>query len=245
MPRYKLIIEYDGTDYVGWQRQDNGVGIQQCVEMAINDFCGETVTVFASGRTDAGVHALEQVAHFDLAKETEPDVIRDALNHHLKPAPIAVLSAHAAPDDFHSRFSALERQYVYRIVNRRAPPTVDRGRVWWVPTPLDAPAMHHAASVLIGRHDFTSFRAAMCQAKSPIKTLDDLEVLRDGDEIRVYARARSFLHHMVRNIVGTLKLVGEDKWSTDDVRRALVAHDRSAAGPTAPAGGLYLSKVIY
>ncbi|MBL6946176.1 MAG: tRNA pseudouridine(38-40) synthase TruA [Rhodospirillales bacterium] len=245
MPRYKLVIEYDGTEFVGWQRQDNGVGVQQCVETAIAEFCGEAVTVFASGRTDAGVHALEQVAHFDLAKEVELDSIRDALNHHLKPAPIAVLSATEVADDFHSRFSARERQYVYRIVNRRAPTTIDRGRVWWVPTPLDAAAMHAAAAVLKGRHDFTSFRAAICQAKSPIKTLDELQVSRAGDEIRVYAKARSFLHHQVRNIVGTLKLVGEDKWSTDDVRRALIAKNRGAAGPTAPACGLYLSKIIY
>jgi len=215
------------------------------VEEAIREFCGETVTVFASGRTDAGVHALEQVAHFDLTKEVDPKTVRDALNHHLKPAPIAVLSAAAAVDDFHSRFSAMERQYIYRIINRRAPPTVERGRVWWVPTPLDAPAMNEAATVLTGRHDFTSFRAAMCQAKSPVKTLDELTVTREGDEIRVWAKARSFLHHQVRNIVGTLKLVGEDKWSADDMRRALVARDRAAAGPTAPACGLYLVKVVY
>lgn len=245
MPRYKLTIEYDGTYFVGWQRQDNGVGVQKCLEDAIKEFCGETVTVFGSGRTDAGVHALEQVAHFDLSKEAEPDTVRDAVNHHLKPAAIAVLSAELVDDDFHSRFSARERHYVYRIANRRPPPTVDRDRVWWVPTPLDAAAMNHAATVLVGRHDFTSFRAAECQAKSPIKTLDVLDVSRDGDEIVIRAEARSFLHHQVRNIVGTLKFVGEDKWTTEDVRKALIAHDRAAAGPTAPACGLYLTKVRY
>jgi len=245
MPRYKLLIEYDGTDFVGWQRQENGLGVQQCVEEAIHAFCDEKVTVFASGRTDAGVHALEQVAHFDLPKDVEPETIRDALNFHLKPAPIAVLSASVAANDFHSRFSARERHYLYRIINRRAPVTVDSGRVWWVPTPLDAAAMHAAAAVLKGRHDFTSFRATECQAKSPVKTLDKLEISRNGDEILVSVEARSFLHHQVRNIVGTLKLVGEDKWSAEDVRRALIAHDRAAAGPTAPACGLYLAKVVY
>jgi len=203
------------------------------------------VTVQGAGRTDAGVHALGQVAHVDLDKETDADTVRDALNAHLKPAAIAVLAAEAVDGDFHARFSALERVYRYRIVNRRARLALDRGRAWFVPQPLDAAAMHDAASALLGHHDFTSFRARECQAKSPVKTLDVLEVIRDGQVLRIQARARSFLHHQVRNIVGTLKLVGEGKWGRADVTRALEARDRSAAGPTAPAEGLYLVSVGY
>ncbi len=245
MTRYKLTLEYDGAGFVGWQRQDNGPSLQAALEAAVLGFCGEAVTVQGAGRTDAGVHALGQVAHVDLAKATDADTVRDALNAHLKPAAIAVLAAEVVDGDFHARFSALERVYRYRIVNRRARLALDRGRAWFVPQPLDAAAMHDAASALLGHHDFTSFRARECQAKSPVKTLDVLEVIRDGHEIRIEARARSFLHHQVRNMVGTLKLVGEGKWGRAEVERALEARDRSAAGPTAPAEGLYLVSVGY
>lgn len=245
MTRFKLTLEYDGGGFVGWQRQENGPSVQQAVEEAVRAFCGEAVTVHAAGRTDAGVHALGQVVHLDIARETSADTVRDALNFHLKPAPIAVLRAEAVGPDFHARFSATARAYLYRIVNRRAPLALDRGRAWHVLQPLDAEAMQAAAQVLVGRHDFTSFRAVLCQAKSPVKTLDALEVTRDGAELRIAARARSFLHHQVRNIVGTLKLVGEGKWTRDDVARALAARDRAAAGPTAPAEGLYLTEVRY
>ena len=245
MTRYKLTLEYDGRGFVGWQRQDNGPSVQAALEAAVKGFCGEAITVHGAGRTDAGVHALAQVAHIDLEKETGAETLRDALNFHLKPAAVAVLAAEAVADDFHARFSATERAYRYRIVNRRAPLTLDRGRAWLVPVPLDAGAMGEAARALLGRHDFTSFRAGECQAKSPVKTLDALEVSRDGDEIWIEARARSFLHHQVRNMVGTLKLVGEGKWSRADMERALAARDRRAAGPTAPADGLYLVAVRY
>ncbi len=245
MSRFKIIIEYDGSGFVGWQRQENGPSVQQAIEEAIARFCGEAVTVFGAGRTDAGVHALGQVAHFDIGRDASPKTVRDAINYHLKPARIAVVNAERVPEDFHARFSARERSYLYRIANRRARPALERGRTWWVPTPLDETLMADAARHLIGRHDFTSFRASICQAASPIKTLDALDVVRDGDEIRIEARARSFLHHQVRNMVGTLKLVGEDKWSGDTVREALEARDRSSAGPTAPAEGLYLVEVKY
>jgi tRNA pseudouridine38-40 synthase len=243
--RYQLVVEYDGGGFVGWQRQDNGRSIQQALEEAVAKFCGETVTVHGAGRTDAGVHALGQVAHVDLGKETDADTVRDAVNFHLRPEPIAVLSASAVDDDFHARFSATERSYLYRIVNRRAPLTLDAGRAWLVSAPLDAEAMHAAAQRLVGRHDFTTFRAAGCQATSPVKTLDALAVARDGERIEVTARARSFLHHQVRTMVGTLKLVGEGKWTSVDVATALAARDRAAGGPTAPAAGLYLTAVRY
>ena len=245
MTRYKLTLEYDGAGFVGWQRQENGPSLQAALEAAVLGFCGEAVTVQGAGRTDAGVHALGQVAHVDLAKETDADTVRDALNAHLKPAAVAVLAAEVVDGDFHARFSARERVYRYRIVNRRARLALDRGRAWFVPQPLDAAAMHDAASALLGHHDFTSFRARECQAKSPVKTLDVLEVFRDGQELRIEARARSFLHHQVRNMVGTLKLVGEGKWGRAEVTRALEARDRSVAGPTAPAEGLYLVSVGY
>ena len=245
MTRYKLTLEYDGRGFVGWQRQDNGPSVQAALEAAVKRFCGEAVTAHAAGRTDAGVHALAQVAHIDLDEETGADTLRDALNFHLKPAAVAVLAAEAVADDFHARFSATERAYRYRIVNRRAPLALDRGRAWFVPVPLDAAAMHEAARALLGKHDFTSFRAGECQAKSPVKTLDALEVSRDGDEIRIEARARSFLHHQVRNMAGSLRLAGEGKWSRADMERALAARDRRAAGPTAPADGLYLVAVRY
>ena len=245
MTRYKLILEYEGGDFVGWQRQTNGRSVQAAIENAVFAFCGERVTVQGAGRTDSGVHALGQAAHVDLARDAPPDTVMAALNQHLKPAPAAVLSCQTVDNDFHARFSATARHYVYRIVNRRAPLTVDRGRAWRVGKPLDAAAMHAAAQVLVGHHDFSSFRAAECQAKSPIKTLDRLGVSRQGDRITVETSARSFLHHQVRAMVGTLKLVGEGKWDTADVTAALVARDRSAAGPNAPAEGLYLTRVDY
>lgn len=245
MTRYRVTIEYDGGGYVGWQRQDNGPSIQQSIEEAVFGFCGETVRVYGAGRTDAGVHALGQVAHIDIEKETSADTVRDALNAHLGDQPISILAAEAVSADFHARTSARERVYLYRILNRRPPPATDRGRVWHVGVPLDAAAMHEAARHLVGQHDFTTFRASLCQAKSPIKTLDALDVERYGDEIRIHARARSFLHHQVRNMAGTLERVGAGKWSGDDVAVALAARDRSAGGPTAPPDGLYLVSVGY
>ena len=245
MPRYKLTIEYDGAGFVGWQRQDNGPSVQQALEEAIASFSGERATVYGAGRTDSGVHALGQVAHLDLARARETDVVRDAVNHHLSPAAIAVIAVEAVGGDFDARRSAVERVYRYRIANRRGPLALDRGRAWWLPKPLDAAAMDSAAQQLVGHHDFTSFRASECQAKSPDKTLDALTVERDGDVIVATARARSFLHHQVRNMVGTLKLVGESKWTSNDVAAALAARDRAMAGPTAPAEGLYLVAVGY
>jgi len=245
VPRYKLTIEYDGTPFVGWQRQSEGVSIQQLLEEAVEKFCGERVTVYGAGRTDAGVHALAQAAHLDLAKPADPFRLMEAVNFHLKPHPVAILECREVPPEFHARFSAVERRYRYRILNRRAPLTLDRNRAWRVIVPLDAGAMHAAAQLLVGHHDFTSFRATDCQADSPVKTLDALDVTRLGEEIEVAARARSFLHHQVRNMVGTLKLVGEGKWSVRDVAKALAARDRAAAGATAPAEGLYLVDVKY
>jgi len=245
MTRWKLTVEYDGTGLVGWQRQDNGPSVQATLETAVHRFCGETVTVHGAGRTDAGVHALGQVAHADIEKLTDADTVRDALNAHLRPDPIAVLSAEAVDDDFHARFSATGRAYLYRIANRRPPLTLEAGRAWHVTPPLDSDAMHHAAQALIGRHDFTSFRASLCQANSPVKTLSALDVSRDGDIVLIRARARSFLHHQVRNIAGTLMLVGIGKWGRADVEAALAARDRAAAGQTAPAHGLYLTEVFY
>lgn len=245
MPRYRLTLEYDGTPFVGWQIQDNGLSVQGVLQTAIERFCGDTVKATAAGRTDAGVHASGQVVHVELAKAWPADRVREALNYHLRPHPVSVREVALAADDFHARLSARSRRYLYRILNRRAPPALDRDRVWHVARPLDAPAMHVAAQVLVGRHDFTTFRASLCQAKSPVKTLDRLDVTRDGDEIRVTALARSFLHHQVRNMVGTLKLVGEGKWSADDVARALAARDRAKGGATAPAAGLCLVEVTY
>jgi tRNA pseudouridine38-40 synthase len=245
MPRYKLTIEYDGAPFVGWQVQDNGVSVQGALEAAIAAFCGERVTIRGAGRTDAGVHALGQVAHVDLAKEWDTDSVRDAINAHLRPQPIAVLAAERAADDFDARFSAKRRHYLYRIVNRRADLALDRGRAWRVARPLDAAAMNAAAQVLTGKHDFTTFRSTECQAKSPVKTLDRLGVMRSDHEVLVATAARSFLHNQVRSMVGSLVLVGEGKWSKDDLARALAAHDRKACGPVAPPDGLYLVGVDY
>jgi len=245
MTRYKITIEYDGGPFVGWQMQANGPSVQAGLAEAIWAFSGERVEVRGAGRTDAGVHARGQVAHFDLAKDMRPDQIREAINHHLKPAPIAVLECQPVAADFDARFSATWRAYEYVISNRRAPLTLDAGRAWRVPVALDAEAMHDAARLLTGKHDFTTFRSVQCQARSPVKTLDRLAVARAGDRITVHASARSFLHHQVRSIVGSLKLVGEGKWSADDLSAALQARERSACGPVAPACGLYLIGVGY
>ena len=245
MPRYKLIIEYDGTPFVGWQRQINGRSVQQAVEEAIEGFSSHAVRIHCAGRTDAGVHATHQVAHVDLAKDWRTDTVRDAANAHLKPEPVSILEAEIVPDSFHARTSAQRRHYRYRILNRRSPPGLDVNRAWHVPWPLDADAMQAAAQVLVGRHDFTTFRAAECQAKSPVKTLDRLNVERRGAEITLNASARSFLHHQVRSMVGTLMLAGAGRWTLEGVRQALEAKDRTRCGPMAPACGLYLVGVDY
>ena len=245
MPRYKLTVEYDGRGLVGWQRQAKGLSVQEILETAVHRFCGKRLTIHGAGRTDAGVHALAQVAHVDLPREKPPEVIRNALNQHVKPNTVAVLAAERVADTFDARRSARGRVYRYRILNRRPPPALDRGRVWHIGPALDVAAMQAAARLLLGKHDFTTFRDTLCQAKSPVKTLDALDVARAGDEIWIEARARSFLHHQVRNMVGTLKLVGGGKWKAADVKRALDARDRRVGGPTAPADGLYLVAVLY
>jgi tRNA pseudouridine38-40 synthase len=245
MPRYKLTLEYDGTGLVGWQRQATGLSVQEIMETAVERFCGEAVRVHGAGRTDAGVHALAQVAHLDLPRETDPEEIHGALNFHVRPHAVSVLAVEPVPATFHARISARGRHYRYRILNRRSPPALERSRVWHVGPPLDVAAMREGARHLLGEHDFTTFRDALCQAKSPVKTINALDVTRLGEEIVVEARARSFLHHQVRNIVGTLKLVGLGKWSPLHMRRALEARDRRAGGPTAPAQGLYLVAVTY
>jgi tRNA pseudouridine38-40 synthase len=245
MPRYKITIEYDGTPFVGWQVQDNGPSVQGLLIAAVTAFTGENVDVRGAGRTDAGVHALGQVAHFDLQRERELDTICDALNAHLRPHPVAVLRAEQVSDSFDARFSAVRRHYRYRLVSRRADLALERNRIWRYPRALDASAMHAAAQCLVGQHDFTTFRAAECQAKSPVKTLDRLDAEQRNGEIHVIAAARSFLHHQVRSMVGSLVLVGEGKWRADDLSRALAARDRSACGPVAPPDGLYLLQVDY
>ena len=245
MPRYRLLIEYDGSPFVGWQMQAGGTSVQGVITQAIAAFADEKVTVHGAGRTDAGVHALGQVAHVDLARDWRPDRVRDALNARLRPHPVAVVAVEKAAESFHARFSAKRRHYLYRIVNRRADLTLERNRAWRVPRPLDAAAMHAAAQRLLGRHDFTTFRAAECQAKSPVKTLDRLDAAREGDEVHVRASARSFLHHQVRSMVGSLVLVGDGKWSGDDLAEALAARSRAACGPVAPPEGLYLVSVDY
>jgi tRNA pseudouridine38-40 synthase len=245
MPRYRLTVEYDGGPFQGWQRQSSGLSVQASLEAAIAAFCGERAQVVGAGRTDAGVHACGQVAHVDLAREVSVETLRNALNHHLRPTPIVVLEAAAAGADFHARFSACMRHYRYRIVNRRPPLALERGRAWQVPGRLDAETMHEAAQRLVGRHDFTSFRSALCQARSPLKTLAQMTVVRVGERVEIAARARSFLHHQVRNMVGTLKLIGQGRWPVERIEAVLAARDRAAAGPTAPACGLYLMRVDY
>jgi len=245
MPRYKLTIEYDGRPFVGWQVQDNGPSVQGVLAAAIAAFCGEEARVQGAGRTDAGVHALAQVGHVDLAKDWDEDTVRDALNAHLRPYPVAVLKAERVADTFDARFSAIRRHYRYRIISRRADLTLERGLAWRIGKPLDSAAMHAAAQRLVGRHDFTTFRHAECQAKSPVKTLDRLDVERSADEIEVMASARSFLHTQVRSMVGALALVGEGKWTADDVSAALAKRDRTACAPVAPPDGLYLTRVDY
>ncbi|HEY8351730.1 MAG TPA: tRNA pseudouridine(38-40) synthase TruA [Sphingomonadales bacterium] len=245
MPRYRITLEYDGSRFVGWQAQANGPSIQSAVEDAITRFCGETVRLHGAGRTDAGVHALGMVAHFDLERPREPRTVMGALNYYLRGQGIAVLAAAEAAPEFHARFSARRRHYLYRIVNREAPLTFDAGKAWHIRGPLDAEAMHEAAQHLVGFHDFTTFRHAQCQAKSPEKTLDYLTVEREGQEVFIHAGARSFLHHQVRSMVGTLRLVGDGRWTPDDVRRALEARDRKACGPVAPPDGLYFVAADY
>jgi len=245
MPRYKLVVEYDGTPFAGWQRQINGRSVQQAVEEAIAPLAGRPVRVHCAGRTDAGVHATHQVVHVDLDQERSADTVRDAVNAHLRPEPVAILSAKRVPESFHARLTAVKRHYLYRILDRRSPPAIEVNRVWHIPWRLDAEVMHAAAQVLVGRHDFTTFRAAECQANSPIRTLERLDVERIDDEVRVQACARSFLHHQVRSMVGTLARVGSGRWSIEDVRAALAALDRKRCGPMAPAAGLYLVRVDY
>ncbi len=245
MRRWRLTIQYDGASFCGWQRQASGPSVQQGLEEAITCFCGEQPAVTGAGRTDAGVHAAGQVAHVDLVREATAATVRDALNYHLRPAPVAVLEALPVADDFHARFSARARRYRYRILDRPAPPILERGFVWWTRRPLDVTRMADAAALLIGRHDFTSFRSAMCGAASPLKTIDALSVRRDGEEVVIDVRARSFLHNQVRIIAGTLERVGQGRWSTADVAAALAARRRERAGPTAPPGGLCLIAVEY
>jgi tRNA pseudouridine38-40 synthase len=245
MPRYRLTIEYDGTPFVGWQRQENGPSVQSAIEEAIYKFSSELSVVAGAGRTDAGVHAMAQTAHFDLAKDFPADTVRDALNHFLRPLPVAVIAAEIAAPDFHARFSATGRRYFYRILCRRAQPVLEKNRVWHVMRDLDADVMRAAGQTLIGNHDFTTFRSSECQAKSPVKTLDQLDVRRAGDEIHVEAYARSFLHNQVRSMIGSLKLVGEGKWQVGDIAKALAAKDRTACGTVAPPEGLYLVNVDY
>ena len=245
MPRYKLTLEYDGTPFVGWQMQDNGPSVQGRLAQAIKAFSGEDAVPRGAGRTDAGVHACGQVAHLDLAKDWATDKVRDALNAHLRPDPISVLACELAAGDFDARFSATARHYRYRIVTRRGPLALDRNRAWHVPYALDQAVMHEAAQGLVGHHDFTTFRSVECQAASPVKTLDRLAVAQTGDDITIEASARSFLHNQVRSMVGSLKLVGEGKWTAAGLKQALDARDRAACGPVAPACGLYLMRVDY
>ncbi|MHA6687432.1 tRNA pseudouridine(38-40) synthase TruA [Mesorhizobium sp. A556] len=247
MPRFRLDIEYDGAAYAGWQRQADQPSVQQAIETAILKFSGDAIALRGAGRTDAGVHATGQVAHADLTKDWTGDKVRDAVNAHLQMAGerVSILKATPVSDEFDARFSALGRHYLYRILNRRAPAALEMGKVWWVPKPLDAAAMHEAAKVLLGRHDFTTFRSTQCQAKSPVRTLERLEVTRSGDVIEIRASARSFLHNQVRSIAGSLKRVGDGAWTADRLKAALDARDRAACGQVAPPDGLFLTKVDY
>ncbi len=245
MPRYRLLIEYDGGPFNGFQVQGEQPSVQRSLQRAIEAFCGETPVIYAAGRTDTGVHATGQVAHIDLERAWEPKVVREAINAHLLPEPVVVLDAAEVGEDFHARFSAKGRRYLYRILNRRAPPALDQGRVWHVKKPLDAEAMHAAAQALVGQYDFTTFRDAQCQAKSPLKTLDEARVWCEGEEVRLAFAARSFLHRQVRSMTGSLVEVGAGRWPPERVAAALQARDRTACGPVAPAHGLYLVGVEY
>lgn len=245
MPRYKLIIEYDGAPFVGWQRQANGMSVQEALETALARFSGERPAVNGAGRTDAGVHATGQVAHIDLARAWSVDELRDAMNFHLRPHPIAVLRAEPAAADFEARFSAIRRHYVYRILNRRAPAVLVRNHVWHIARALDAQRMHEGAQRLLGKHDFSTFRASECQANSPVRTLERLDVVRTGDMIEIHASARSFLHHQVRSLAGSLEHVGSGKWTPDDLADALASRDRRRCGTVAPPTGLCLTQVDY
>ncbi len=245
MPRYKLIVEYDGAPFCGWQTQADQLTVQGVLTSALEGLSGEKTLVQGAGRTDAGVHARGQVAHVDFAKDWDTDTVRDGLNAHLRPHPVAVLSAERVPDDFNARMSAVKRHYLYRIVNRRPDLTFDLKYAWRVARPLDAAAMHEAAQRLVGNHDFTTFRSTECQANSPQKTLDQLDVERDGVDVLVHTSARSFLHNQVRSMVGSLVMVGAGNWSADDLAKALAARDRAACGQVAPPDGLYLMKVDY
>jgi tRNA pseudouridine38-40 synthase len=245
MPRYRLVLEYDGRRYNGYQAQEGLPTVQGAVERAIHAFCGETVRLQAAGRTDAGVHATAQVVHADLTKAWRAAVVRDALNAHLLGEAVVVLEAELMEIPFHARFDAAGRRYLYRILNRRSPPALDKGRVWHVKKPLDEAAMHAAAQVLVGHHDFTTFRDLACQANSPVKTLDLIRVWREGEEVRLEFASRSFLHRQVRSMTGSIAEVGLGRWTADDLKAALEARDRRACGPVAPSDGLYLSGVVY
>ena len=245
MTRWRLTIEYDGGPFMGWQRQEHGPSVQQALEEALHRMTGELVAIHAAGRTDAGVHALAMSAHVEIEKGLTEHRLREGLNALVRPDPISVLSASHVPDDWHARFSCTGRRYLYRVLNRRAPPALDKGRVWHIAVPLDSAAMAEGAKHLIGRHDFTTFRSAQCQSESPVKTLDRLDVSREGDEIRIEAAARSFLHHQVRSMVGCLALVGRGQWTPADIGRALDARDRSALGFNAPPHGLYFVEASY
>jgi tRNA pseudouridine38-40 synthase len=243
--RFRFTVEFDGRPFMGWQRQAHGPSVQQAIEEAIATITGESATLYAAGRTDAGVHGLAMMAHADIAKPIAPFRLMEALNAVVKPAPIAILECDIVPDDWHARFSCIGRTYLYRIVNRRAPLTLDLGQAWRIAKPLDAAAMHEAAQVLVGLHDFTTFRSVHCQAQSPVKTLDRLDVRREGDEVLIDAAARSFLHHQVRSMVGCLAMVGQGQWTAGDLRDALEARDRAALGHNAPPDGLYFVAARY
>mgnify|MGYP000636867684 CR=1 FL=1 len=245
MARFKLTIEYDGGPYQGWQWQDHGPSVQGAIEAAAEAVNGEPTLVYGAGRTDSGVHALAQVAHVDFAKTLRADQVRDALNFHLKSHPVSILAAELVDDEFHARFSAVERTYLYRIVDRRPKLALELGRVWRVPYRIDADAMHNAAQLLIGKHDFSTFRDTQCQSKSPVKTLDELSVIRAAGEVHIHVRAQSFLHKQVRSLAGSLVEVGRGKWTARQLEKALQAKDRKACGPVAPPDGLYLTQVIY
>jgi tRNA pseudouridine38-40 synthase len=245
MTRWKLTVEYDGAAFCGWQKQLELPTVQQAIEEAIFKFSGEAGNLIVAGRTDTGVHARAQVAHFDLARETTGDVVRNALNNYLRPQKVVILNAEAKDETFHARFSALGRSYRYRIINRPSPLALDANYAWHISKELNIPAMQHAASLLLGQHDFSTFRALDCQANSPIRTLDRLDITKQGEEVTIFAAARSFLHHQVRNMVGTLKLVGNDKWTIDDFTAAFAACDRTRGGPNAPPQGLCFWEVTY